>query len=137
MIHLAKPADLQEIDVPTEVSAEESFFLGFVGVEHGCLNALVPAVAATVFPAYFKLLEALSEAGGKRFQAELARRRDVYGKALQEPHSLGPAWQIGKAFAQLCQADWDPRVITFGSLIYVAQLKAVDQVIDSIVISDT
>lgn len=55
------------------------------------------------------------------------RRLVLYWDAMSVPHHLGPPWNIGKVFCELCIGNptGDPDVIMVGSIEFAACLRAV------------
>lgn len=47
---------------------------------------------------------------------EINKRNDLYLEAIQTPHHMGPAWDVGKVFAKLCGDDRDPRIVDAGAV---------------------
>ncbi len=52
---------------------------------------------------------------------------ELYLEAIQAPHHLGPAWNVGNVFARLCGHERDPRVVWPGSIAFTGALLAVTE----------
>jgi hypothetical protein len=59
---------------------------------------------------------------------ELESDLNRYKEAAETPHHKGPAWQVGKVFAELCGGDsLDIRLVGAGSMAFAACMKIVSQ----------
>jgi hypothetical protein len=117
----------------------ELFYLRLFAVESALFTHAAGPSRKDVIDTYLSLLDRFAGRvgeDGETFLSEIAERRRRYVQAASTAHKLGPAYQIGKAFCDLCGGDHDFLVVTAGSVEFYTIQKAVEKYLNGVTVQD-
>ena len=134
LLRLAMETDKKEISegcakskANPEIILDECIFLQILAVDYAAAATLgmhSPEKTA-LLDCYYKNvslisneMDSLDKTPGDSFFAHVKNRIMVYGKAVTIPHPNGPAWNVGKEFARLCEKESDLDVLMFGNFLF-------------------
>ena len=115
-----------------EIFMDECIFLQIFAVDYAAAAILgmhSPEKAALLDCYYNHIslisnkMDSLDKTPGDSFLTHVKHRLMVYGKAVTTPHPNGPAWNVGKEFARLCEKESDLDVLMVGNFLFGSSLK--------------
>jgi hypothetical protein len=145
VLNLAKGVDasehkgLKDIGLDLDKVNNELLYLRLFAVESSLFTHAAGPSRREVIDAYLSLLNNFAGRigdNGRTFLTEIAERRSLYVRAAGTAHKLGPAYQIGKAFCELCGGDHDFLVVTAGSVEFYTIQKAVETYLNGVTVQD-
>jgi hypothetical protein len=68
-------------------------------------------------------MDSMDKTPGDSFITHVKQRLMIYRKAVTTPHPNGPAWNVGKEFARLCEKESNLDVSMFGNFLFSSSLK--------------
>lgn len=130
-LHQLRDGLLKEVN--EDVALGELFMLRISIAMYALQRFFRPAVRQEVRDVFNRRLHAMlmdSEDERVRSQPDkvvdgMNERYHQYLEAIQSPHHLGPAWNVGNVFAALCGRERDLRVVGVASTEFGAALIAV------------